>query len=204
MGMFCLASIVSGEITRRTGRSINALSIFASNVGLMCGVVMANDLWRTPPEVIEYIERKFGEIKIDLCSSDENKVCEFNLTEDDNFLDDSWLSNSMVDIGDLCWCNPPYSKPLPFVKQCVKWSNAGYAVAMILNMDTSTKWFDVIEKNASIVMPVTGARIAFLNGKGQPVKGNSKSQMLVYFAPFGRVGAMQTDYVSVNDIYGGE
>ena len=66
---------------------------------------MANDLWRTPPEVIEYIERKFGEIKIDLCSSDENKVCEFNLTEDDNFLDDSWLSNSMVDIGDLCWCN---------------------------------------------------------------------------------------------------
>lgn len=163
---------------------------------------MPNDNWRTPPEVISYIENRFGEIKIDLCSSDENKVCDFNLNESDDFLDDAWLCNSMVDIGDLAFCNPPYSKPFTFVNQVVKWSQAGYAVAMILNMDTSTKWFKLIRKHASIVMPIIGGRIAFLNQDGEPVNGNSKPQMMVYFSPYGRAGELQTDYIDIGDIYG--
>lgn len=35
---------------------------------------MANDLWRTPPEVIQFVQREFGEIKIDLCASKDNAV----------------------------------------------------------------------------------------------------------------------------------
>lgn len=160
---------------------------------------MANDLWRTPPEVINYIEKRFGTIQIDLCSSDENRVYDFNLTEEDNFLDDKWLFGELINKGSLAWCNPPYSNPLPFVKQCVKWSKCGYAVAMILNLDTSTKWFKEIVNNAAMVIQITGGRVAFLNDEGLAVKGNSKPQCIVYFAPFGRT-SLVTEYVSLDEI----
>lgn len=171
---------------------------------------MANDTWRTPPQVISYIQNRFGKIQFDLCSSDENKVCEFNINEKDNFLDDKWLKSSMaefgvlfglIDFGDLCWMNPPYSNPLPFVKQAIKWSQAGYAVAGILNHDTSTKWFVELQKHAALLMPITGGRVAFLGADGEPVKGNNKPQVMFYLAPFGSV-TQQTDYVSISDIYG--
>ena len=161
---------------------------------------MSNDLWRTPPEVIRYIENRFVEIDLDLCSSDENKVCENNLSEDDNFLDDKWLRNGFVGIGDLCWLNPPYSNPLQFVKQAIRWSNYGYAVAGILNNDTSTKWFTELQANAALLMPITGGRIAFLDSDGKPINGNNKPQIMFYLAPFGSQ-IQKTDYVSINEIY---
>ena len=60
---------------------------------------MSNDLWRTPPEIVNYIQNRFGTIQLDLCASDENKVADFHLDEKDNFLDSAWLSNSMVAVG---------------------------------------------------------------------------------------------------------
>lgn len=161
---------------------------------------MANDLWRTPPEVIAYIEKRFGKIQLDLCASDEGHVCDFYITELENFLDDSWLASSMVDYGDLCWMNPPYSNPLPFVQQAIKWSNAGYAVAGILNNDASTKWFTELEKHAQIIMPIVGGRIAFLNDINEPIAGNNKPQVMFYLAPFGS-SVKKTDYVSIDEIY---
>lgn len=161
---------------------------------------MANDNWKTPPEVIGYITERFGSVEIDLCSSDENRVCSFNINEEENFLDDSWIAKETINKGDLAFCNPPYSKPLPFVKQCVKWAKYGYAVTGILNFDTSTKWFaELINANA-LIMPITGGRIAFLNGDGVAVKGNSKPQFIFYLAPF-LSKSVQTEYVSINDIY---
>lgn len=160
---------------------------------------MSNDLWKTPPEVIGFITSKFGNIKIDLCSSDENKVCDFNINESDNFLDSKWLKNSMIDLGELAFCNPPYSNPLPFVKQCVKWAEYGYAVAGILNFDTSTKWFAELINARAMIMPITRGRIAFLNGEGVPVNGNSKPQFIFYLAPF-LSQSVQTEYIDISQL----
>lgn len=148
--------------------------------------VKIGDLWRTPREIIDWVQGRFGEIKIDLCSSDENKVCYFNLTESDNFLDDKWLDDYLIEMGELAWCNPPYSNPKPFVEQCIKWSMFGHGVAIILNYDTSTRWYELVEENAAVIMPITGGRVAFIGPEGKPVKGNSKPQFMCYFAPFGR------------------
>lgn len=38
----------------------------------------------------------------------------------------------MVDFGNLCWMNCPYSNPLPFVQQAIKWSQAGCAGASFI------------------------------------------------------------------------
>lgn len=161
---------------------------------------MANDLWRTPPEVIDWIEDEFGEIKIDLCASKQNAISEFYLDERDDFLKDSWIKTMMIDFGDLAFCNPPYSNPLPFVNQCIKWSKNGYGVVMLLNNDCSTRWFNEIINKASIITHITNGRIAFLDSDGRATKGNNKPQLVAYFAPFGRVGDLQTKYVSINEI----
>jgi len=165
---------------------------------------MSNDLWATPPEVIDYIENRFGEIRIDLCASDECHVCNEYLDEDCDFLDDSWMAycgeEFNVNVGDLCWINPPYSNPLPFVKQAIKWSEAGYAVAGILNNDPSTKWYVELEASAAIIMPIIGGRIAFLDDKGDPIGSNNKPQLMFYLAPFGSK-TKSVEHVHIYEIY---
>ena len=161
---------------------------------------MSNDLWRTPVEITEFIQNKFGLIELDLCSSDQNRVCEFNITESDNFLNDDWLNQEMINKGDLAWCNPPYSKPLPFVKQCIKWAKHGYAVAGILNIDPSTKWFVELVEAKALIMPIIGGRVSFLDGNGVAAKGNNKPQFMFYLSPY-LAQKEDTEYVHINDIY---
>ena len=62
----------------------------------------------------------------------------------------------------------------------------GFGVAMILNSDTSTLWYEVIEKHAAVIMPIIGGRIHFIGANDKPVKQNNKPQFMCYFAPFGR------------------
>ena len=167
---------------------------------------MANDKWETPPEVVAFIENKFGDIQLDLCSSDQNKVCHTNLNEEDDFLDDEWLWPDVASVelginqGGLCWCNPPYSNPLPFVKQCVKWAEAGYAIAGILNSDTSTKWFVELHKANAMFMPIIGGRIKFIGDDGKPGTSNNKPQFMFYLAPY-LSHNVDTEYVNINEIY---
>ena len=161
---------------------------------------MANDTWRTPPEVISFIESKFGEIQIDLCSSNENKVCSKNITELNNFLDDRHILLNDLELGGLAFCNPPYSNPLPFVKQCVKWAKNGYAVAGMLNFDPSTKWYVELVNANALMMQIIGGRIAFHDENGVPAKGNNKPQFMFYLAPF-LAQAVSTEYVNKKDIY---
>lgn len=161
---------------------------------------MSNDLWRTPPEVIDCIQSRFGGIQIDLCASDSGRVCDEYLSIDDDFLDDVNISICNVGVGSLCWINPPYSNPLPFVKQAINWSQSGYAVAGILNNDPSTKWYVELEASAAIIMPIIGGRIAFLDDKGDPIGSNNKPQLMFYLAPFGSK-TKSVEHVHIDEIY---
>lgn len=46
---------------------------------------MANDLWRTPPEVFNTLNREFSFVA-DMASSHENALCKLHYTEDDDSL----------------------------------------------------------------------------------------------------------------------
>lgn len=51
--------------------------------------------------------------------------------------------------GRYCWMNPPYSNPLPFVLRAIQQSVLhNKTVVMLLNVDGSTKWFDMCVRNA--------------------------------------------------------
>jgi phage N-6-adenine-methyltransferase len=161
---------------------------------------MANDMWQTPPEVIDYIQSRFGKIELDLCASLFGKVCDNYIDIDQDFLNDMHIYDDIADTGALCFFNPPYSNPLPFVQQAIKWSQAGYAVAGILNNDTSTKWYVELANHAAIIMPITGGRIAFLDEDKQPINGNNKPQLMFYLAPFGS-HTKAIEHVSIDEIY---
>lgn len=141
---------------------------------------MANDLWETPPEVMKFLEVQFHFVPtIDGCASRKNKKAPKFYSEKNSFLD----VEAKKITGEKIWCNPPYSKPLPFVKKCIELSQNNNEVFMLLNMDTSTAWFmEVDATDNATAMPLTGGRIAFVeNGKRR--KGNDRAQLFIRFSP---------------------
>ncbi|MEH8077053.1 DNA N-6-adenine-methyltransferase, partial [Gallibacterium anatis] len=80
--------------------------------------------------------------------------------------------------------NPPYSNPLPFVKRAAELKAWGFLVVMLLPADKSTKWYQVIQQNATEVIDIVGGRISFLHPlTGEEVKGNNKGSMIAVFDP---------------------
>jgi len=155
------------------------------------------DLWRTPPQIIEYVKNRFGEIQRDLCASSDDAVCSFYYDVEDDFLKQRVKSFEMGSTGFL---NPPYSNPLPFVKKAIEFGRGGMRVIMLLNMDTSTKWFELIASNASLIMPIIGGRLAFLSANGEAMKGNNKAQVLIEFSPY-FLGAAKWEPIHISEIY---
>lgn len=78
----------------------------------------------------------------------------------DNWATPNWLMNVFENWYDPCplndepkfnglnvewenktFVNPPYSNPLPWVEKAIEESRKGKTIVMLLNVDTSTKWF---------------------------------------------------------------
>jgi len=155
------------------------------------------DSWRTPRSVIEYVEKRWSDIGIDLCADESNSVCDTFFSEKNSMIEITGESYAleMLYRSDILWCNPPYSNPLPFVKKCIEISEMGQTVVMLLNQDTSTKWFMEIDKHAKGIHPITGGRIAFVDGDGNKIKGNNKPQLLVRLGGYGKQ-AWETIHIS--------
>jgi len=43
--------------------------------------------------------------------------------------------------GGRTYCNPPYSKPDPWVNKAIEESGKGKTIVMLMRVDTSTRWF---------------------------------------------------------------
>ena len=89
----------------------------------------------------------------------------------DSYLSPEWMLKMFEDFDDVCpindnpeinaleldwkdktYVNPPYSNPLPWVKKAIEESKKGKIIAMLLKVDTSTKWFrEIIESKAHIL-----------------------------------------------------
>jgi hypothetical protein len=91
----------------------------------------------------------------------------------DGWFDPCTLSNdeelrSFDGIGstwkDKTFVNPPYSKPLPWVKQAIAEARKGKTVVLLLKMDTSTKWFRLLQEAGATFLWVNG-RLRFNTGK---------------------------------------
>jgi len=113
---------------------------------------MTNDNWKTPTWLKEHFKKHFD-------------PCPENPTF--NGLTVTWLSPAFV--------NPPYSKPLDWVKKAIEESKKGCKVVMLLRVDPSTRWYKLLMEY--------GCHVAFFNErlKFNDVKGSSNfASMLVY------------------------
>ena len=176
---------------------------------------MSNDSWRTPKEVFDTLHKEFCFLA-DVACSFENKLCPVGFTEDHDSLAEPWLErlkNSYPYIGNNAYvfCNPPYSKPMPWVKQAIEAQKDGLGTVMVLNADTSVSWFTEAIKYLSEIRFVIGdeketggysiGRISFEDAEGNPGKQNNKPQFVLIFNPF-KIGARVTAYITKKELYG--
>ena len=89
------------------------------------------DNWKTP----NWIMRIFG-TWFDPCPLDSNPK----------------IDGLNIDWKDKTYVNPPYSNPLPWVEKAIEENKKGKTIVMLLNVDTSTKWFAKLnEANAHFI-----------------------------------------------------
>ncbi|WP_249961113.1 phage N-6-adenine-methyltransferase [Histophilus somni] len=152
------------------------------------------DAYRTPRYVFNWLERRFYWFHLDGCANEHNSlrhrwIGEGSSVATDFLADDLFdrLIDEVVEQAELLriFVNPPYSNPLPFVQRAVELMKAGYLVVMLLPADKSTKWYKVIQDNATEVIDIIGGRINFIHPEtGEEVKGNNKGSMVAVFDPF--------------------
>lgn len=170
---------------------------------------MANDSWRTPPEVFNSLNNEF-EFVADMASSYENALCNIFFTETHDSLGFDWAKKLPSKTNQYVWLNCPYSNPMPWVKKALEAQKNGLGVVMLLNADTSVGWFAEALKGVSEIRYIVGdekesggyssGRLAFINDEGWPISGNNKPQFILVFNPF-KIGTKITSYINRSEFY---
>ncbi len=161
---------------------------------------MSNDLWATPPEVFEALDKEFY-FGFDVCAEYETAKCSDYWTIEDDALSMNWAKDALsripgaglIEMGAL-WCNPPYSKITPWVEKAIEAQLNGRMTVMLVMCDPSVKWFSLAQRYASETRFVTEGRLAFLKN-GVPQKGNNKGSVIFVFDPH-RISAGHVSFVT--------
>ena len=134
----------------------------------------SKDLWQTPPGVFHNLDDEFN-FDLDVCASNENKLCSHYFTEEKSALDFEW---------DFChntsaFINPPYSLTEVFLRRSAEQAKRhNIIVVALVNANTDTKWFSDAVSSANEIRLITG-RLAFIKPGGTKGKGNSKGQCII-------------------------
>lgn len=137
------------------------------------------DLWQTPVEVYEFLNARFSFV-CDVAASDHNHLHLNYLTESYNSLINGWSHLR----GGYAFCNPPYSKILPWVKKAKEAADQGVGTVMLLPVDTSVEWFNELQKSASEIYFIVNGRISFVRSDNkQKIHGNNRGSLFAVFNP---------------------
>ena len=161
---------------------------------------MSNDLWATPPEVFEALDKEFC-FGFDVCAEEETAKCSDYWTTEDDALSKDWAEDAkcripgagLIEMGAL-WCNPPYSNIKPWVEKAIEAQLKGRMTVMLVMCDPSVKWFSLAQRYASETRFITDGRLAFLKN-GVPQKGNNKGSVIFVFDPH-RISAGHVSFVT--------
>ncbi|MFC4699351.1 DNA N-6-adenine-methyltransferase [Glaciecola siphonariae] len=163
---------------------------------------MSNNNWKTPPEIFAYFDAEYN-FKCDVAADENNHLCDKYITEEMDTLKTDWLSFGVMP-GEYVWLNPPYSRPLPFVKKAIDESYFnGIGSVLLLNNDMSVEWSYLLTIIGCKHIVFTacgnkkaktyhGGRMAFLNEQDSPVSLNPKGQIAFIIPPFVRYGQSPT------------
>lgn len=127
------------------------------------------DTWLTP----QYIIRALGPFDLDPCCPKDMpwETADIMLTPEIDGLKAAWEG--------YVWCNPPFSKMLPWVAKMVEHNNG---IMLVPAKSTDSKWGQCVLENCTSVLFQKG-RIAFNYIDGTPSTGKWSPYM---FAAFGQ------------------
>lgn len=127
------------------------------------------DLWQTPGNLFKALNKEF-EFVGDVAADHHNALTYNYFTEVDSAFENEWFKSN--------WCNPPYSKILPWVQKAKIEHERGKTIVMLVPADTSVKWFKEAYNSCNEVRFISG-RLSFINAETQkPVSGNNKGSVL--------------------------
>lgn len=91
------------------------------------------DLWATPQDLFDDLNREFG-FDLDVCASESNAKCERYFTETDDGLAQDWTGT--------CWMNPPYGEVIgDWVAKAKASAEAGATVVCLVPARVDTAWW---------------------------------------------------------------
>lgn len=130
--------------------------------------------WETPPEVFEWIDRKW-EITIDACATPENAKTERFVSPDEDFFDYNF-------IGETAFMNPPYGRGIiKFIEKAyMEGLKPDTRFVCLLPARTDTKWWHRYVMKSIVIYLVEG-RIKFLNEEGERVASAPYPSVIVMF-----------------------
>lgn len=135
------------------------------------------DSGATPWELICAIEEMFRlNIALDVCASANNAKAKKFYTIKDNGLEKSWAVKQGYSKRQVAWCNPPYSKVMPWVEKGLVESEW----LMLLKNDPSTKWFQKLVYDRSTLFFFLCPRVQHVPPPGIDYSSNNFPSVLVY------------------------
>lgn len=155
---------------------------------------MSRDSWGTPAYLFRWIQQMYN-VDVDICASDNNHLLPVFFTEQDSCLGKNWSEYTK---SGYVYCNPPYSDPFPYVEAAVQNVAVGVTTVMLLNLDPSTKWFQLALTKASDVFILTGGRVQFVPPDGIQASTNPKPQCVLVIGD--DCGFTDTGYVPLKQI----
>jgi phage N-6-adenine-methyltransferase len=142
---------------------------------------MANDNWRTPRWLFDYVAKLYGPFDVDLAASAGNALAPKYVTLAENSLTVNWL-----DYGKNGFCNPPYSDLEPWLYKAAMSALTGFSSTWILPAWNGEKfWDNALFQYASDLRIVFG-RVGFLDETGQPINSNRAGTMIAHYSELPR------------------
>lgn len=143
----------------------------------------ASSEWRTPPELFERCNDRWGPFTLDAAASPENALCAPFFTTERSAFDYPWnASNGLV------WMNPPYGREIKdWVYRAweqVVLDNASRVVAL-LPARTDTRWWQDYCTGPLVTVHFLRGRVKFLDAQGnQQQSAPFPSAVVVFERPF--------------------
>jgi len=123
-----------------------------------CLYSSVSDLYSSPPELFEELDRRFGPLTLDVCALPENAKCPSFYTPEQDGLEQPWTGR--------CWCNPPYGRKIRrWLLKAVKSALAGATVVCLLPARVDTRWWHELVKPYASVIEFCQGRLWFGGGK---------------------------------------
>lgn len=135
--------------------------------------------YQTPPDFMEAVRRRFGELDIDLAASSENKQANVYITEeiDSLSLTQHWPT------GLQCWLNPPFSRIEPWARKCA--DSLSSRVLMLVPAAVGSNWFrDYVFHSGAAEVYFLNGRLKFVGAKDPYPKDLLLAQYIPDYRPF--------------------